>query len=146
MADSVSEAVGDKALAAVVALGLVPADSVVKRKQPTLPEGKPVPAIMVSVGAFGDVTKVDALTDLVSYPVAVTVVTGDGEVAADDPEPRKWLDQIRKKLQNRTSWSGLAGFNTVRTTGKEPFDALASSKNWNYGTQVFTVSILESRT
>ena len=146
MADSVSEAVGDKALAAVVALNLLPPASVVKRKQPTLPEGKTAPAIVVSVGAFGDVAKVDALTDLVSYPVAVTVVTGDGEVAADDPVPRKWLDQIRKKLQSRASWAGLTGFNTVKTTGKEPFDPTALNKNWNYGTQVFTVSVLESRT
>lgn len=154
---SVSEAVGDAAKAAVDALALTrPAAGappstvvpVVKRKVPGVPQGDKggLPQISVSVGEFGQVEKIDALTDLVKYPVAVTIVSGSGDAANDDPEPRDWLDRIRKKLQAGASWSTVSRFNRVSTTGKPPFDPAALAKGFNYSTQVFTVEVLESRT
>ncbi|AWM41762.1 hypothetical protein GobsT_71350 [Gemmata obscuriglobus] len=157
MALSVSEAVGDAAKAAVEALGLTrpaagepltTAVPVTKRKTPSVPDGdrKGLPQVVVSVGEFGAVEKIDAETDLVKYPCAVTIVTAGGEKAGDDPAVRDWLDRVRKKLQAVGSWAGVTDFNTVTTVGKAPFDPGALSKAFNFSTQVFTVEVLETRT
>lgn len=146
MADSVSEDVGDKAATAVTALALAGV-TVVKRKVPGVPEGGgALPQVVISVDGEGPVRKNDALTDMVSYPVAVTIVTAGGQKAGDDPVPRKWREQIRKKLQTRATFSGISGFNRVTTEGKAPFDPAALPKDFNFSTQVFTVEVRESRT
>jgi hypothetical protein len=142
---SVSEAVGDAIGAAVAALAL-PGVTVARRKLPALPEGAVTPQVVVSIGAEGPVEPIDATRDLVSYPVAVTIVTATGAQAADDATVRDWRQRIRRKVQDVATWAAVSGWNAVRTEGKEPFDPQALPKDFNFSTQVFTVEVLESRT
>lgn len=147
---SISEDVGDKVVAALTALAITTGAPAVlvpisRRKLPNLPEGKPPPEIVVSVGAYGRVEPIDATRDMVSYPMAVTIVTGGGK-AGYDATIDQWRQQIRRALQTRANYAALAGWNAVTTEGKEPFDPAALAKDFNYSVQVFTVEVLESRT
>lgn len=121
--------------------------TVVRRKTPTLPEGTTaaLPQVVVSIEAEGEVEQIDYSTDLVRYPVAVTIVTADGK-NADDDAVRGWRQQIRRAVEARATWSGLSGWNAIGITGRAPFDASALSKDLNYSTIVFTVEVLEPRT
>ncbi len=151
--ESRSEAVGDAIEAALTALGITDPHgdpyelvTIARRKLPTLPEGKLPPQIVISVSAFGKVEPIDATTDMIGYPVAVTIVTAEGAKAAYQPLIDLWRQRIRRAIQDRTTWQELDGWNAVETLGKEPFDSSALSKDFNFSTQVFTVEVLERRT
>jgi len=149
---SVSELVGDVAKAAVDAIGItnnavaVPS---VKRKTPSVPEGDTLglPQFVISVGEEGKVETLTATEKLKRYPVAVTIVTGGGSKAADDPTLRSWRQQLEQKLDARDTWrTDVAGFNEVNITNKLPFDASALAKDFNYATVVAEVQVIEART
>ncbi len=154
MADSVSEAVGDKVQAAIAALNLLKPNvtpntlvPIARRKSPSAPEGTSngVPEIVISVGTEPPSEYVDAQTKLRKYPVGVTIVTAGGTKAADDLVVRKWRDQIDGAIDTRTAFAGLLGWNDVEAGGGAPFDERALSRDFNYSVQVFTVSVLEAR-
>ncbi len=153
MADSVSEQVGDIALAAVLAIGIVrPADGQpvpgVKRKLPAVPEGdtKGLPQFVVSVDGEGPTEYLTATQKLKRYPVAVTIVTAGGQQTGDDATVRKWRELIEKKLDARATWAGLTGWNEVNITSKPPFDVAALPKDFNFATVVAEVQVIEART
>lgn len=146
---SKSEAVGDAIEAGLAELGLavgVVLVTISRRKTPSLPGGKEPPEIVISIGEEGQIEPMDCTRDFVRYPVAVTIVTGGGAKLGDDATVRAWREQIRKKLQSRSVYAGLAGWNGVSTVGKAPFEPSALPKDYNFSMQVFTVEILESRT
>lgn len=155
-AQSVSEAVGDAAEAAVTAIGVLkppgvpPAAAVpvARRKTPSAPEGSAngLPEIVVSVGEEPATEYLTATEKLRRYPVAVTIVTDGGAKAADDATVRKWRDQIDAALDARAAFASVDGFNQVDAGGGAPFDPAALPKDFNYSIQTFTVQVIEGRT
>lgn len=133
--------------AAVESLGITSGGSpvgVVRRKTPSLPEGKAPPQIVISVGAEGDTEYLDFEgSEKLSYPVAVTIVSGGGTREADDDTVRGWVQQIRELVGDADTWAGFFGFLDVTRDGKLPFDRAALSKDFNYYTQVFTLRVQE---
>jgi len=151
VAESVSEAVGDRVKTAIDAIGITSGASAVpsvKRKLPNLPEGDPlgVPQFVVSVEGEGPTIYLDVEKKIRAYPVAVTIVTATGAKAADDATVRQWRDQIDAALDTRAAFTTLPGFNDVSAAGRAPFDVSALPKDWNYSVQVFTVEVIEART
>lgn len=117
---------------------------VVRRKTPSLPEGKSPPQIVISVGAEGPADYLDfEESEGISHPVAVTVVSAGGTREADDDTVRGWIQQIRRLVGKASTWAGFAGFLDVTRDGKVPFDRSALGKDFNYYTQVFTVRLQE---
>ncbi len=139
--------VADYVKAAVESLAITSggtAVEVVRRKTPSLPEGKSPPQIVISVGAEGATDDMDFEgSDGISYPVAVTIVAAGGTREADDDTVRGWVQQIRRKFADETTWTGFLGFLDCTRDGKLPFDRSALSKDFNYFTQVFTVRVQE---
>lgn len=140
VAADIADAVED-AVAALALTGL----TVVRRKTPAVPEGATLPQAVVSVGDE-QVEDLTATQALVTYTVAVTVVTAGGSKLADDDVLHAWRQSIRRKLEDLSVWAAVAGFNEVRNGGVTPFDAAALPRDFNYSTLTFRVSALESRT
>ncbi len=137
IADAVVDAIDGLSLAGV---------TVARRKTPSAPEGKSLPLVAVSIGEAGDSEYVWAGKVMVTYPVAVTIVTANASPLQDDGTVREWREAIRKKLEDRTSWAAVAEFNEVSSGGREPYDRAALAKDLNYSSLTYRVEALEDRT
>lgn len=140
---SVAGSIADAIVTKVTALALGP--TVVRRKNPSLPQGADPPQIVVSVGEEGPYRPMTATKDFGTYPVAVTIVTGGGKKLLDDETLRGWRDQIRVAVNQRATFTSVSQFNQIDPTGKAPFNPAALAKDLNYSTLVFTVTTIETR-
>lgn len=152
MADSVGEALGDLAVAALQAEGFTfgtppVAVSVVKRKVPTLPAGKAPVEIVVVVGAQGPSKSLDAARRTATYDLAIVIVAATGHKLRDDPVVRNWIDRIEQRLDDldRDTFAGMpAGSQLVRADsqgGRLPFDPAALAADLNYVAVPFGVEV-----
>ena len=138
--------VADAIKTGVTALALTGV-TVSRSKLPELPPGVSPPEAVVTVGEEGDTIYLDFEGNvIVRYPCAVTLITAGGQVAQDDATFRDWRESIRKKVDDSTIYSTVTGFHRVLSSGRAPFDRSALSKDFNFGIQVFTVEVLETRT
>jgi hypothetical protein len=142
---SVAGDIADAAVDAIDSLALTGV-TVAKRKTPSVPEGMALPLVVVSVAEEGDSEYVFAGKVVVTYPEAVTIVTANASPLQENGTIRTWREAIRKKLEDRTSWSAVAEFNDLHSGGKEPYDRAALAKDLNYSSLIFRVEALEDRT
>jgi hypothetical protein len=143
--------IADAVVTAIRGLGLIDAESVVKRKTPSLPPGKDPPCIVVVVGEAGAEGQTEPLTwnqKVNRYPTLVVIITAaGGKALADDETLRNWRDLIEDEIDDkeRTTFASVPGFNVVTTTGQAPFDGSVIPKDLNYSAQTFNVEVIEQR-
>lgn len=137
--------VADAVVTAVTALALTGV-TVARRKTPSAPADKALPLVAVSIAEEGEIEYLTARKVMVTYPVAVTIVTGNATPLADDATIRTWRESIRKKMEATATFAGVAGFNAVSQGGNEPFDRAALAKDLNYSGLTFRVEVIEDRT
>lgn len=156
MADSVGEALGDLAVAALQAEGFTfgtppVAVSVVKRKVPTLPAGKNPVEIVVVVGEETKTEPMDARNKLETYALAVVVVGAGGHKLRDNATVRSWVQRIKQRIDDkaRATFAGLpagAKLNQVDSVGgKLPFDPAGLAADLDYTVVPFEVQTIEAR-
>lgn len=141
---SVAGDIGEAVEAAVTALALTGV-TVVRRKTPSVPEGATLPQAVVSIGDER-AERLDATTQLVTYTVAVTLVTAGGAKLADDDTLHTWRQSVRRKLEDRAVWGTVSGWSEVRLGGVVPYDAAALAKDFNYSPITYQVFVREDRT
>jgi hypothetical protein len=141
---AVATDVGAAAAAAVAALALSGV-TVANRKSPSLPEGA-APQVVVSVGDEEEVERLTAVSKMRRVRFAVTIVTAGGAVAADDATARDWWDRIQDAVydKQRTAFAGVAGFIHLKAFGGRVFDPGALPKDWNYLSQAYEATVIET--
>ena len=131
------------AVAAALTTEALTGVTVARRKTPAVPEGAPLPQAVVSVAEEGEVEYLTARTTLVTYPVAVTLVTKGGTLLAEDAALRDWRERVRKRVEAVATFAGVAGFNAVSAGGREPFDRAALAKDLNFSSLLYRVEVVE---
>jgi hypothetical protein len=142
--------IADAVVTAIRGLGLIDAESVVKRKTPSLPPGKDPPCIVVVVGEGGEEGETEVLTavhKLNRYPTTVLIITAaGGKALADDETVREWRVAIEQEVgDSRTCWDSVPGWVFTKTIGKAPFDGSVLPKDLNYSAQTFIPMVVETR-
>jgi len=143
----VASDIADAVVTGVRGLGLVDSAAVVRRKTPSLPHGTQPPQIVVTVAEEGDTEHLTAHLNQVTYPVAVTVVTGGGKKLLDDDTLRSWRQQIKAKVddQQQATFAGVSQVDRVTAGGRAPFDPAALHGDLNYSVLTFAVEAVEAK-
>ena len=154
-AQSTTEALGDAAKAAVLAIGInkpgvAPPTAIpcVKRKTPSVPEGEQngLPQFVVSVSEEQEVERLTAAHKLRTVRFAVTIVTAGGQKAAEDVDVQKWRDQIDDAIYDKqlTAFAGVAGFIHLRAFGGKVYDPAGLAKDFNYSSLAYEAQVSET--
>lgn len=139
---SVATDVADAVVTAVTALALSGV-TVAKRKTPSAPEGMALPLVAVSIGEEGECEYLTARKVMMTYPVAVTIVTANASPLQENGTIRTWRESIRKRMEAAATFAGVTGFNAVWAGGREPYDRNALAKDLNYSSLSYRVEVIE---
>lgn len=155
-AQSTSEAVGDAAKAAVLAIGInkpdvTPATAVpcAIRKNPAIPEGDAngVPQFVVSVSDEQPAERLTAAHKMRTIRFAVTIVTAGGTKAAPDVNVQKWREQIDDAIfdkQRAAFAAAVTGFIHLKAFGGRVYDPQALPKDFNYSALAYEIKVSET--